>query len=235
MRRVLCLAATAMLAACGEGGSDDFSVDVAMEPARARTELAKLDGGDLLRALHLRPITAQRGSEGDLSFELPGDAEPGTLRLRFEETGARSSRVHVALDLPVLTRMIDGELMVLSETAVEETLQKDLEGWAKAVNSRGRGSLDEVNSTLGGVSIALQPEKFDQLQAAADDPSKLAGLVDPDFLVEDDSSDEYAESSHDGVESQAMGKPMVDTEAGLAAASAPMDDAKGTDPTPEDY
>lgn len=230
MRRFVCLAATAMLAACGEGG-EDFSVDVAMAPDKARAELGRLDGGDLLRALHLRPITAQRNAEGELLFVLPGDdGEQGTLLLRFEETETHGSRIHVALDLPALTRTIDGERMVLSETKVEASLKEDLESWAQAVGSRGYASLDDLNSTLGGTSIALQPDKLDQLLAAAEDPDKLAAMIDPEFLTDDEGSDGYDATSEEDEESPDMGEPQVDPNEGLAAASAPMDDAKGIDP-----
>ena len=232
MRRILCLAATTLLAACGDAGSEDFSFEVAMAPDKTRTALGKLDGGDLLRALRLTPITAQRGEEGDLAFVLPSDAEPGALHMRFEETGTHGTRVHVALDLPARTKMIDGELMELSESAVEDALKEGFEGWAETAGSRGYASLDDLNTTLGGVSIILQGDKFDQLLAASNDPSKLAGLIDPAFGK--DGSRRSARPNYEE-QSRAMGEPMVDTEEDLEAASAPMDDAKGTNPNPGRY
>ena len=47
MRGLLLLSGALLLASCGDG--EDFAVNVAMSPGAAQNELARLDGGDMLR------------------------------------------------------------------------------------------------------------------------------------------------------------------------------------------
>ena len=231
MRRSILLACVALLAGCGE--SEDFTVDVAMSPGQAKAELAQLDGGMALRALGLPLIAADQATQGELSFALPGDEDSGTLRLQFEEVGQNASRIHVSLDLPAQRTTIEGKQMVLSEDKAETALARELQSWASGIAKTGHASLDPLNQALSGMTIALRPGKLNDVLAAAKDPSKLSGLIDPEFMESAQEEQAYAEQAG---EAPAIGQPngaaapMFDPNAGTADAARPMADTRGIDP-----
>jgi hypothetical protein len=230
MRRLLILSAAMMLAGCG-GNSEDFSVDVAMAPGQAHTQLAGLDGGILLSALSLPKVTATQ-SDGTINFTLPGEKDNGQLILRLEEVGQNMTRVHVALDLPSAMRVVGGEMMVVIESKAEAELKSQLEGWAKGV-SEGRGSLDQVNLVVGAFSLALRPGKIKEIEDAGDDGEQLARLINQDAI------NQMFESEGGGTPADyaSLDQPM-DPGRAIADGSKPMDDAQGDtieafDPNPE--
>ena len=241
MRRFLALASVALLTGCG--GGEDFMVDVAMSPGKARGELAKLDGGIMLRALGLPLIAADKSANDALTFVVPGDEDSGTLRLQFEEAGHNATRIHVALDLPFQTFKLEGKDMMLDENRAEAVLQHDLEGWAHGIERSRHASLDDLNQTLGGLSIVLRPTKFDQLLAASKNPAAMRGLLDREFMAgaEDDIYDNR-ESEHETFGKPGSfgdpgdsARPMMDPDHDADAASRPMTTARGDDPNPHHY
>jgi hypothetical protein len=218
--RILVLVAGAMLLA-GCGNSEDFSVDVAMSPDRAKAELARLDGGVAMQALALPAIKGDRATRDELTFSIPGEDGAGEIALRFEEVGHNGTRIHVAVDLPVHTATIGGKTMVLDETRVESALKRDLSAWAQGMTSSGYGSLDSINATLTGLSIAmLSDEERAHLDTAGADAA-LASLGadddvgEPEYLAAGDSLDD----------------PMLDPSRDAADDGRPMDDARGEDPS----
>jgi hypothetical protein len=228
MRKALVLIGALLLAGCG-GDGEDFVVDVAMAPDQAAARLATLDGGMSLRALSLPTVTADKSVRNELAFVLPGDDESGRLHLRFEEYGTNGTRIHVALSLPTNVQKIQGEMMMLSEAKAEELLQRRMTAWAEGVIS-GTASLDSLNEVLGGLTISLWPGKLNEVLAAANDPTKLAGLLDAEVMAEMEGADasEYDADAGD------FSEPMLDPEADIADASQPMDDAQGMDPAGDD-
>jgi hypothetical protein len=242
MRRFLALASVALLTGCG-GGGEDFMVDVAMSPTKARSELAKLDGGIMLRALGLPLIAADKSASGALTFVVPGEDDSGTLRLQFEEAGHNATHIHVALDLPFQTFKLEGKDMMLDENRAEAVLQHDLEGWASGVGRRGHASLDDLNQTLGGLSIVIRPNKFNQLLAASKNPAAMRGLLDREFMagMENDGYDDR-ESDHEAFgkpgsfgEPGDAARPMMDPDRDANDASRPMTTARGDNPNPSHY
>ena len=213
-----------LLAGCGD--TEDFAIDVAMTPDRAAAELAALDGGMALRALPLPLVMADSSVRNELAFALPGDDEPGRLHLRFEENGTQMTRIRVALSLASNVEQVQGKLMVLSEDKAEALVQRRMADWAQRIGSSGHASLEPLNEALAGLSISLRPGKLNEVLAAANDPTKLAGLLDPEILAEMEGADgsEYLADAGD------LGEPMLDPESDIAAASQPMDDAQGEDP-----
>jgi hypothetical protein len=230
MRTLLVLTGVLLLAGCG-GNSEDFSVDVAMSPDQAHAQLAQLDGGLLLSALSLPKVTAtQSGTEG-LSFTLPGQKEAGELVVRLEAVGTNMTRVHVALDMPMAMRMVDGAAMVVIESKAEAELKSRFESWAKAVSGDGSGSIDQVNLVVGALSLALYPDKLNELQSA--DGEELARLIDPAAMSGMFGSEDGGSAS----DYAPLDQPM-DPGAGGADAAGPMDfaqgeSAEGEDPTPD--
>jgi hypothetical protein len=231
MRKLLILSAAVLLAGCGGGNSEDFSVDVAMTPGQAHTQLAGLDGGILLSALSLPKVTATQ-SDDTINFTLPGEKDDGQLILRLEEVGQNMTRVHVALDLPAAMRMIGGELMVVVEAKAEAELKSQLEGWAKGV-SEGHGSLDQVNLVVGAFSLALRPGKIKEIEEAGDDGEQLARLINQDAI----NQMFEREGGATAADYASLDQPM-DPGRAIADGSKPMDDAQGDtieafDPNPE--
>jgi hypothetical protein len=219
MRKIVIMAAALALAGCGN--SEDFAVDVAMSPGRAKAELATLDGGLGLRALSLPPVVVDAGTANELTFKIPGESEQGDLHLRFEEVGTNGTRIHVSLALPVKVASIQGKPMVLSEAKAEDLLEQRLRDWARQMQS-GYASLDGLNEAMTGFSVAMKPEILSDVLDAADDPEKLAGLIDPAVMGElsgDTEGDTFAEVD--------MDTPMLDPTAGTDDASRPMDEALG--------
>ena len=222
MRGLLILAGALLLSACGSN-SEDYTVDVAMAPDRAKAELAQLDGGMALRALSLPSVTADAATKGELNFALPGDSESGQLHLTFEELGKNHTRIHVALALPSQVATIKGKAMMLSEDKAERVIQERLRAWADGVTTSGYASLDSLNEALGGLSIAMRSQKLNEVLAASDDPEKLAGLIDPEVLAEMEGGDAgFAPAG-------GLDEPMTDPGTDLADASEPMDRAEGSD------
>lgn len=224
MRKIMALAGALLIAACGNGNRDDFTVDVAMSPDRAKAELAQLDGGIALSALSLPEIVRDSSTENMLSFTMPGEGEEGELIMRFEEVGTNGSRIHVALSLPTKVANIRGEPMILHETMAEEMLQQRLKSWAEGMDS-GFASIAPLNEALAGLSIALRPEKMATVLDAAGDPEKLAGLLGPEFLAlmeAETGETEYLAVADD------LDEPMLDPSEETWQASAPMDDARGS-------
>jgi hypothetical protein len=221
MRRLLLLTGALLLSACGSN-SEDFTVDVAMAPDQAKAELAQLDGGLALRALSLPSVTADAATKGELNFALPGDEESGRLHLTFEEVGKNQTRIHVALALPSQIATIQGKAMMLSEDKAERVIQDKLRAWADGVTTSGYASLDGLNEALGGMSIAMRSKKLNEVLAAADDPSQLAGLIDPQVLAEMDGGGDFAPSG-------GLDAPMADPASDAADAAGPMDLAEGSE------
>ncbi len=231
MRKLIILSAAVLLAGCGGGNSEDFSVDVAMAPGQAHTQLAGLDGGILLSALSLPKVTATQ-ADGLLNFTLPGEKDNGELVLRLEEVGQNMTRVHVALDLPQSLRMVKGEMMVVVESKAEAELKSQLESWAKGVAS-GQGSLDQVNLVVGAFSLALRPGKIKEIEEAGDDGEQLARLINQDAINQMFES----EGGTAPADYASLDQPM-DSGRAIADGSKPMDDAQGDaieafDPNPE--
>jgi hypothetical protein len=224
MRKILGLVGALVLAACGNGNSEDFTVDVAMSPDRAKAELAQLDGGIALAALSLPKIERDGATQNELTFTLPGDSASGELLMRFEEVGTNGTRIHVAVDLPTKLATIEGKPMILSESAVEDMLKRRLTEWAQETNS-GYASLDSLNEAMAGLSIAMKPGELEKVLGAADDPEKLAALLGPEFLtlMEAEGDDgEYLAAADD------LDEPMLDPSRETWEASAPMDEADGS-------
>jgi hypothetical protein len=217
MRKTFVLIGAALLAGCGN--SDDFTVDVAMESSKARAELARLDGGTMLRAMSLPAVAVDQSSENELTFTLPG-ADDGQLRLSFEEAGAAMTRIHVALSLPDKRQVIDGKTMVLDESKAETILQAQLQEWAARAGS-GYASLDSLNQLLMGMTVALQDGA--SIPAAAPQPAFA------DMGGEAPAWNEDTEAAPSDGEDD-FGEPMIDEETDLADAAQPMDDAQGDDP-----
>ena len=222
MRGLLTLTAALLLSACGSN-SEDYAIDVAMAPDRAKAELAQLDGGMALRALSLPSVTADAATKGEHNFALPGDSESGQLHLTFEEVGKNQTRIHVALALPSQVATIQGKAMMLSEDKAERVIQERLRAWADGVTTSGYASLDGLNEALGGLSIAMRTQKLNEVLAASDDPERLAGLIDPEVLAE-------MEGGGAGfAPSGGLDEAMVDPSADLADAGQPMDSAAPMD------
>ena len=116
--------------------------------------------------------------------------------------------------------------MVLSEDKAEALVQRRMADWAQRIGSSGHASLEPLNEALAGLSISLRPGKLNEVLAAANDPTKLAGLLDPEIMAEMEGADgsEYLADAGD------LGEPMLDPESDIAAPSQPMDDAQGEDP-----
>lgn len=204
MRRILAVACATLLAGCGEGDGDDFHVEVAMTPAEARTELARLDGGHFLRALNLPLITTSPTAADALAFTLPGEPDTGALQLRFEALRQDTTRIHVALDLPEQQAMIDGEMKVLVESRAEASLRKDFESWASRVRQDGFASLDDLNLALGALSMSIRSGKIGELKAA-EASGTLTQHVDPRYLVSTENPG-FADDADD----ETFGAPMMD-------------------------
>ena len=232
MRRLLLLSGVLLLAGCGGSNSEDFSVDVAMSPGQAHAQLAQLDGGFLLSALSLPKVTATPSGTELLTFALPGQTDGGEMILRLEEVGTNMTRVHVALDMPMAMRMVDGEAMVIIESKAEAELKSQFESWAKAVTGEGFGSIDQVNLVVGALSLALYPDKLNELQSA--DGEQLARLIDPSAMSGMFGSEDGGSAS----DYAPMDRPM-DTGPAVADAAGPMDyaqgdAAEGEDPNPDE-
>jgi hypothetical protein len=187
MRKLILAASLALLAGCGDGG-EDFSVDVAMAPENVRAELMRLDGGSMLPALSFPRLSPAALDEDAIRIAFTGDngEESGTLLMRVEGLSAKSSRIHVALDLPEAQAKIRGKQMVLSEAKAEGILRTRLGTWARGVASSGYGSLDSVNQVLSGLALAVRPAQYEKVIGAVDDPAAFNGLLDSEFLAAGD-------------------------------------------------
>jgi hypothetical protein len=225
MRKIVGLFGALMLAACGNGNSEDFTVDVAMAPDRVKAELVQLDGGMALAALSLPQIERDSSTQGELSFTMPGEGESGELLMRFEEVGTNGTRIRVALSLPTKVANIQGKPMIIHEAMAEQMLKERLAAWAEATNS-GTASLGSLNEALAGLSIAMRPDKMNTVLDAAKDPKKVAALLGPDFLtlMEGERGGEYLAASDE------LDEPMLDPSDGTRDASRPMDRADGSTP-----
>jgi hypothetical protein len=219
--RILVLLAGAMLLS-GCGNSEDFTVDVALAPDRAKAELARLDGGAAMQTLSLAAIKADQSTRDEMAFVIPGDDGDGELVLRFEEVGRNGTRIHVALSVPAHTVSIDGKTMVLDETKVENALKQSLGAWAGGISTSGYASLDSINETLTGLSIALLSDKH---RLELDQPgvgTALAGFGADEEAI---GAPEQLAAGSD------LDDPMLDPSRDAARAGQPMDDARGEDPS----
>jgi hypothetical protein len=221
MRKIWGLAAALMLGACGNGNSEDFTVDVAMSPDRVKAELAQLDGGIGLQALSLPAIVTDTSEADQLSFQIGGE-KGSDLLMRFEEVGTNGTRIHVALSVPVTVAKIQGEAMFISEGKAEDMLKDRLQSWAERANS-GEATLASLNEAMLGLSLTASPGKLDDILGASGDPHKLAALLGPGLMAEME-----AQGSSEAFAAADLDRPMLDPDAETWEASAPMDEADGS-------
>lgn len=224
MRRMAVLAALALLAGCGD--SEDFAMDVALTPDRVKSQLARIDGGMVVRGLSLTPVAVDSGTRRELTFVMKGDAGEGRLHFRFEDVAANATRMHVELTLPATEMKIDGADKVLSETKAERALEEALKAWAESQTRSGYASLDPLNEIVGGMVLALTPAKMTEVFAAQGDEARLRGMIDPSVLSELE-EDEGGEAELAGGNA---GAPVTDTKARTEEAARPMNLAEGVDP-----
>lgn len=182
MRVLLALTGAVLLAGCGD--AEDFTIDVAMAPGNAKAELARLDGGLMLRALSLAPVQSDASVRDALSFVLPGDKADGKLQLSFEEVGTNGARIHVALDMPSGIREVQGKPMIVDEGKAEVALQIALTAWSAGIEKNGYASLDPLNEVLGALALVTHPEQLSRMLAAGDDPEAMQAILDPEVLAE---------------------------------------------------
>lgn len=222
MHRFLVAGLSLALMACG--GGDDFTVDVEQPAARAFGQLSSLDGGMVRQILALPTPQRTTPGEGEVLYTIPasGGYEDATLAFRVEPVGDNRSRVHVNVEMPSVKARIGGIEKMLSEPRVEAELRRRMEKWADGMKSGdGHSRVLQINEMLGGLALAVNPDRIDQAMAMAHKPDILA-----EFLS-DRAAWESGPSEHAAADAP-MSDPTRDAEAG----DDPSDQAIGADPSP---
>jgi hypothetical protein len=221
MHRVLAATFTLALAACG--GGDDFSIEVDRPAARIYGQLSSLDGGRIRQFLGLPAIKRTSPGDGQLLYTIPGGEHgDATLTFRVEPLEQGRSQVHVNLDMPPIKARIMGVEKVLNESRAEDMLERKLEEWANSMKSGsdGHAKILEVDEMLGGLALAMNPEKIGKVIAMANKPEVLAEFLNDRMAWESGPEDRARADA-----------PMSDPDRDAAQYAQPMDRAMGSDPS----
>jgi hypothetical protein len=195
-----------LLAACGGGSGEDFTIEVKRPPAAV---YAPLSAADLREARLVFPgiaVTRTRPSDAEILYTIPGTGSfPATIRLRLEPThGGETTVVHAAVQVPPVRATIDGREKVLSESRVEARLQALLKATARdlEMGSSAQAETTQLSSLLMSLAVATD-EKF--LAQALDLKSHPGKLVDVLAAFDADELSPTVQTARD--------TPMVDPDA----------------------
>lgn len=142
------------LAGCGGGFSEtpDFAVTIKRAPASVFAAFAEVSGEG--GALYYPGLKVERSkpSDNSLLFTIPSSgSSSSTLRFDFVpiEDG-KGTELRAFVEVPPITRTIDGKRKVVSETKVENELEKIL----KRIGQGSDAAAGDVSDLLVAVAVA---------------------------------------------------------------------------------
>jgi len=187
MRKLMGIAAGALLlAGCGSGG-EDFTVEVNRPPVAVVTPLLDVDIGEARTAFPGIKVVRSRPNDSEIVYTMPssgnGDA---VIRLRLEPLrDGQATLIHASVDAPATQAKIDGVTKFLSETKVEHELEKVLRQAGRNLEHRTSTLADTqaFSGLLLAVAISVNKDYVQIAQDLKSHPEKLAAMT---WDLEDD-------------------------------------------------
>ena len=197
-----------MLAGCGNaigGQSQDFAVTIARPPATLLSvfsEVSTEQGALIFPGLK---VDRTKPDDRTLLYTIPSSgSQSSRLRLEFAPVqGGKATELRAFIDVPPITATIDGKPKVVSETKVENELEKILKRMRDSYASQaGAGSAArEISELLVGVAVATD---HGMIRRALDGNIGSAAFAEMLGAVEPDGPNETAESAPDSERALAM-------------------------------
>jgi hypothetical protein len=210
-----------VLSGCGEE-SDDFSVYVKRSPDAVINSLSQIDVTQP-SALVTKPIRRTLSDGGIIEYAIPAAEghDDGIVRLTVLGNAKNGTKVAVMVDVPAVKGYVDGGQKVVAEEKVEAVLKKDLQAWAKNLQSGNAGELAtaRVEASLMSVAVVLQNISGTGLMER--------GGVNLASSFFDGGADDGEWASSDNTASNAS--PMSDPDADASSYGEPTDDGAGYD------
>lgn len=155
MKRIGIALGALTLAGCGGAiGEDtqDFAVTISRPPASVIASFAQVSGDGGAIVYPGLKVDRSKPSDNSLLFTIPSSgSRSSTLHFDFVPTeGGKATELRVFVDVPPITRTFEGKRKVVSETKVENELEKILRRMA---NGSG-GAASDLSELLVGVAVA---------------------------------------------------------------------------------
>lgn len=155
MKRIGIALGALALTGCGGGiggETQDFAVTIARPPASVFAAFAQVSGeGGAVFYPGLK-VDRSKPSDTSLLFTIPSSgSSSSTVRFDFVPINdGKGTELRAFVDVPPITRTIDGKRKVVSETKVENELEKIL----KRIGSGSDAAANDVSDLLVAVAVA---------------------------------------------------------------------------------
>lgn len=181
------LALALCIAACGggDGGAEDFTVDIARAPVHAITPFLSVDLSDARDVFPGLKVTTSRLDDGSILYTIPAsgpggsDEKPTVIRLTFESLDAgKATRIHAAVDVSD-TLIIEEGSKQLDEAKINQSLKGIVNDIGKnvALRSPNEGNVERLAMMLAGISVISNGMLHAQANEMRDHPERAASRL----------------------------------------------------------
>jgi hypothetical protein len=173
--------AALLLAGCGGGGGEDFTVEVRQPLASVYAPLASASIADAAPVFPGIEVRRTRPSDREILYTIPGTASTEASVLFRLETlpDGKGTAIHTTVEVPAVQATIGGQTKVLSERKVEAALRTLLHGTGRnlEMGSGGEGDTRQLSALLLALAIGTNQKYLDQALALKDDPQGIAEIL----------------------------------------------------------
>lgn len=173
MRMPVAVLILALAAACArepDDGNASFQMEIEAPASDVLLGLQEFDGGTMPRLLGLRPIGVSSAGNGKVHVSISGEgSQSGKILFDVKSVGKGASLVTVNIDLPGTIRVKDGREINVYGSEAADTLDGELEDWAKSMEKGDASRYDTggVNQALTAIAMRLSPTRTAQLREVA--------------------------------------------------------------------
>ena len=170
-----------LLAGCGSGGGEDFTVEVKRPIAAVFAPLAAVNVAEARPLFAGIRVDRSRPSDNELLYTIPGsDDVTSTVRLRLEPLrDGEATMIHASVDVPPVHAFIDGHEKVLSESKLETRLKQLLESTGRNLEMGSRSESDamKLSGLLAAIAVATNKQYLARAVDLKSDPGRFLAML----------------------------------------------------------